>query len=63
VESYDFDVGHAVVLIMIIIGTSHCQHNFINNININLSYYFWAICSDNIMVILRPVISTKMYTS
>lgn len=57
---YDFDVGHAIVLIMIIIGTSHHQQKFIN-VNINL--YIMAICSNIITVILRPIISTKTCTS
>jgi len=37
VKMYDFDIGHAIVLIMIIIGTSRHHHKFIN-VNINSSY-------------------------
>jgi len=61
VKLYDFDVGYAIVLIMIIIGSSNHQHKLIN-VNIHSSYIM-AICSIIITVILWPIISTKTCTS
>jgi len=43
-----------------IIGTSHCQQNFIN-VNVTLSYHSMASCFDLITVILRATIGTEVY--
>jgi hypothetical protein len=46
-----FDVRDHVMLIMLIIRTSHCQQNFIN-VNVNSSCYFTATYFDHISVIM-----------
>jgi hypothetical protein len=53
-----FSVRHYVVVNMIVIGTCHHQHYFIN-VEMIFSYCFMANCFDHIMTIHRPTISTK----